>query len=188
MRQSKQSLFKTLALIKSDLAYRCEYEHKQLTALRCLGFMLNHSVISQMLFRWQVLFYDYYLAPIGVLLKSLNSIVFTVTIDRSTRIGPEWMLLHPNYINIGANVRIGKRCVMTQQVSIGPAYIYTGDATVSKQGPAIGDGVLIGVGSAIFGDLTIGSGSKISVNTAVDKSFPESSTLIGVPAKNRSIS
>jgi serine O-acetyltransferase len=189
----RQSILATFALIKSDMQYRCDYEHKTLTALRVVGFMFNHAVLSQIIYRFQTFFYTHGLSFIGAFLKGLNSIVFTVTIDPSACIGGAWLLLHPNYIHVGKKVIIGKNCIMTQQISIGPSYIWQAvdgeQAHIDlSKGPVLGDNVLLGVGCAIFGDISIGSHSKVSVNTAVDKSFPENATLVGVPAKNLRLS
>jgi serine O-acetyltransferase len=185
----KQSLSKTLFLIRSDMQYRCDYEHKQLTWLRMIGFMLNHAVMTQLLYRWQIFFYTHHMQWIASLIASINSIVFTVSIDSNTNIGAGFLILHANYIHIGKNVTLGERCILAHQNSIGPAFTLEAvevGATSSElnRGPHIGDEVLFGVGCAVFGDITIGSYSKVGINSAVDKSFPEYSMLVGVPAKN----
>lgn len=181
---NRQSLLSTIKLIHSDMQYRCEYEHKKLNALRVLGFLINQAVISQILYRFQVFFHTHYLGILATCLKGINSLVFTVSIDSNARIGEGFLLLHSNYIFIGKNVTLGRNCIMAQQNAIGPSYILTGKSDASQNGPCIGDNVLFGVGCAVFGDITIGNNTKISVNSAVDKSFPSNAVLVGVPAKN----
>ncbi|MDI1297807.1 hypothetical protein [Methylotenera sp.] len=188
MDKQSQSLLSTITLIRSDMQFRCDYEHKQLTALRVLAFLTNHAVISQILYRFQIFFHLNHLGIFASIFKGINSLIFTVNIHSKTQIGEGLLMLHPNYIFIGKNVVLGKRCILAQQNSIGPAYVIETEAGVSDQGPIIGDDVLCGVGCAIFGNISIGSRSKISVNTAVDKSFPSNAILIGVPAKNLSLS
>lgn len=183
----KQSFFQTLALIRSDMQFRCDYEHKNFTTLRALGFLLNHAVMSQVLYRWQVFFYTHHLSWVAAFLQSLSSVIFTVNIDSRTHIAPGFMLLHASYIHIGKHVTIGKNCILAHQNSIGPAYIFETDESASDQGPVIGERVFFGVGSVVFGNLTIGDDTKIAANSAVDKSFPEKSMLVGVPAKNRAM-
>ena len=182
-----QSFTDTLKLIHSDMQYRCEYEHKQLNTLRVLAFLTNHAVVSQIVYRWQVFFDTHRLTIVASFLKGINSLVFTVNIDSSARIGPSFLLLHANYIHIGRNVTIGSHCILAQQNAICPAYILSSKQEASEKGPTIGDHVLFGVGSTVTGNITIGNHCKISVNSAVDKSFPDRGILVGVPAKNLSI-
>jgi len=183
----RQSFIKTIQLIRSDMQYRCDYEHKKLTPLRVIGFMLNHAVVSQLFFRFQGFFYTHHLACVASFLQAISSIIFTVSIDSSAKIGPGFLLLHANYIHVGKNVTIGKNCIFAHQNVVGPAYVLEVDGVASDIGPVIGDNVLFGVGSVVFGNISIGSHSTIGVNSAVDQSFPEKSVLIGVPAKNRNM-
>lgn len=185
---NKQSLIKTFQLIRSDMQFRCDYEHKKLNALRVLVFLTNHAVLSQIIYRFQIFFHRNHMGLFASLFKGLNSLVFTVNIDSTTEVGEGMLMLHPNYIFIGKNVQIGKRCIFAQQNAIGPAYVFESEATISDKGPVLGDDVLCGVGSAIFGNINVGSRTKVSVNTYVEKSFPDNALLIGVPAKNLSLS
>lgn len=184
---SKQSFSQTLALIRSDMQFRCDYEHKKLGALRALGFLLNHAVMALVLYRFQVFFYTHRLTWLASFLQSLSSVVFTVNIDSRTQIAPGFLLLHASYINIGKHVAIGKNCILAHQNSIGPAYMIESEDMVSDQGPTIGERVFFGVGSVAFGNITIGDDAKIAANSAVDKSFPAKAVLVGVPAKNRAM-
>lgn len=178
-----QSFSQTLKLICSDMRFRCKYEHKTFTLLRAIGFLLNPTIFSQVLFRWQGFFYSLKLTWISRFLETINSIFFTVNIDSSAQIGPGFMLLHANYIYIGRNVTIGERCILAQQNVITPAY--TADKVADLQiGPMIGDDVLFGVGSAAVGAIKIGHRSKVGINSAIEKDFPDDAILIGVPAKN----
>jgi len=182
----RQSFIKTIQLIRSDMQFRCDYEHKKLTPLRVLGFLLNQAVLSQVIFRFQGFFDTHYLGLLASLIRAISSILFTVRIESGTKIGPGFLLLHASYVNIGKNVTIGKNCIFAHQNSIGPAYVLTHESA-SDMGPTIGDFVFFGVGCAVFGNITIGSHTTIGTNSAVDQSFPEKSVLIGVPAKNRAI-
>lgn len=182
----KQSFKQTIALIRSDMQFRCDYEHKTLTPLRVLGFLLNQAVLSQVIFRFQGFFAAHHLGFLASFIRTVSSILFTVNIDSGTKIGPGFLLLHASYVNVGKNVTIGKNCIFAHQNSLGPAYVLTHES-VSDIGPTIGDHVFFGVGCAVFGNITIGSHTTIGTNSSVDQSFPEKSVLIGVPAKNRAI-
>ena len=182
-----QTLAQTIALIKSDMQFRCDYEHKKLTPLRILMFLVNHSVMSQVLYRLQIFFYLNRLNIVACTIAGINSLVFTVRIDFNTEIGARFLLLHANFINIGKNVIIGNNCILAHQNSINAAFNNDSEFENSEQGPTIGDHVLLGVGSALYGNITIGSHTKISANTAVDKDFPAHSVLFGIPARNFSL-
>lgn len=184
---SKQSFSQTLALINSDMQFRCDYEHKKLTVLRAFGFLLNHAVMALVLYRLQVFFFTHHLVWMASFIQSLSSVIFTVSIDSRTQIAPGFLLLHASYINIGRNVTIGENCILAHQNSIGPAYIIENEDMTSDQGPTIGQRVFFGVGSVVFGNISIGDDSKIAANSAVDKSFPAQSILVGVPARNRAM-
>lgn len=179
-----QSVLQTFQLIKSDMQFRCDYESKQLTFIRVLSFLLNHAVLSQILYRFQIFFFTHHLGLIASFFEGINSMFFTVRIDSRTQIGEGLLLLHANYINIGKNVILGKRCILAHQNSIGPAFTIESVDGGSDIGPLVGDYVLFGAGSVVCGNIKIGSYSKISINSAVDKSFPDHAILFGVPARN----
>jgi serine acetyltransferase len=183
----KQTFSQTIQLIRSDMQFRCDYEHKKLTVTQVLSFLLNHTVLSQVLYRLQSFFATNHLGFLASFIEGLNSLIFTVRIDSSTKIGARFLILHANYINIGKNVTIGENCILAHQNSIGPAFTLDSKEQQSDQGPIIGDYVLLGVGSVVYGNITIGHHSKVAINSAVDCSFPEHSTLVGVPAKNRAL-
>jgi serine O-acetyltransferase len=183
----KQTFCQTIQLIRSDMQFRCDYEHKKLTVAQVMRFLLNHTVLSQVLYRIQIFFFTHNLGVIANFIEGFNSLVFTVRIDSNTQIGARFLVLHANYINIGKNVTIGQNCILAHQNSIGPAFTFEPSGDLSDKGPVIGDHVLLGVGSVVYGNISIGSHSKVAINSAVDASFPEYSTLVGVPAKNRTL-
>lgn len=184
MLPAKITLAKTFQLIRSDMQFRCDYEHKKLNPLRVLSFMLNHAALSQVIYRLQMFFYGHHLGFFGGLLSGINSMLFTVNIDYRTSIGPRLLILHANYINIGKNVTLGEGCILAHQNSIAPAFTIDALGAGSDLGPTIGNGVLFGAGSVVTGNISIGDFSKIAINSAVDKSFAEYAVLFGVPARN----
>lgn len=179
----RQSFSQTIALIKSDMRHRCEYEHKTLAPLQLLKLMLNPAAVSTILYRAQIFFYSHRIRILAYMLQWLNSVVFTVHIDSRTQIGEGLFIMHPNYICIGPYVNIGKRCMMAHQNTITPTPFYE-EGQQRAAGPTIGDDVMLGGGACIVGDVTIGNQVKISMNAAVDSSFQDHAVLFGVPAKN----
>ncbi|MDI1297804.1 hypothetical protein [Methylotenera sp.] len=192
-----QSTRQTIALLRLDMKMRCDYENKKLTWLRALRFCFLHATLSSIIYRLQVFFFYHYLKPLASLLSFINIIFFAVKIDSSAKIGPGFVMLHANFITIGANVIIGKNCILGHQNTIcaSPFYCeenleaddvktYLLEDINANKAPIIGDHLMMGGGSVIFGNITLGTHVKVSMNSAVDKSFPDHAVLLGVPARN----
>ncbi len=72
--------------------------------------------------------------------------------------------------------RIGRQCLISQQVTIGGRSGIEG-------APVIGDYVRIGAGAKILGNITIGDFAVIGANAVVVKDVPAGAVVAGVPAK-----
>lgn len=179
-----QSFSQTIALIKSDMRFRCQYESKSLGPVQFVKLMLNPACLSTILYRYQIFFYRHDLTAIAYVLQLVNSLLFTVQIDSRTQIGEGLFIMHSNYICIGPRVQIGKRCMIAHQNSIVPSPFYENGERESAAGPTLGDDVMLGGGACITGAIIIGNKVKISMNAAVDSSFEDNAVLFGVPAKN----
>jgi serine O-acetyltransferase len=100
-----------------------------------------------------------------------------VWIPREVNIGEGFHIIHAEgTISIHPNVVIGKRCGIMHNVTIGTNMDTPGC-------PVIGDDVFIGVSSTILGNIKIGDRVRIAANTAVTRSVPSDSIVIGSPAK-----
>lgn len=88
------------------------------------------------------------------------------------------------FIDHGMGVVIGETAIIGNDVTIFHGVTLGGTGKdKGKRHPTIGDNVLIGAGAKVLGNISIGSNSKIGANAVVIKSFPESSTIVGVPGK-----
>lgn len=87
---------------------------------------------------------------------------------------------HPVGIVLGTKVRIGKNCVIYQNVTVGTKE--TKNFAVAPY-PTIEDNVTIFANSIIFGDVTIGANSIIGAGSVVFTSVPPNSIVAGNPAK-----
>lgn len=99
------------------------------------------------------------------------SIPYTASIEGGLYIGHfGTIILHPA-------VRIGKKCNISQGVTIGISG--RGD----KRGvPVIGDRVYIGTNAVVVGNIVIGDDVVIGANSLVNRDIPSQCTVLGVPA------
>ena len=77
---------------------------------------------------------------------------------------------------IHSRAKIGKNCIIAQQVTIG-------GRSKKQDVPVVGDNVYIGVGAKVLGDITIGSECVIGANAVVIHNVEEGSVVAGIPAK-----
>ena len=82
---------------------------------------------------------------------------------------------HLNGIIISHYAKIGKNCVIYQQVTIAE--------DGNQHAATIGDNVSIGAGAKILGNITIGDNVKIGANAVVTKDIPSNCVAVGVPAR-----
>ena len=75
---------------------------------------------------------------------------------------------------ISKAAKIGKNCVIFQQVTIGSV---TTKGSKHIGAPTIGDNVLIGSGAKIIGNVTIGDNVRIGANCTVTKDIPSNCTV-----------
>lgn len=87
---------------------------------------------------------------------------------------------HPNGIVIGGETKIGKNCVIYQQVTFGGKIM--GDAQQGNY-PSLEDNVTVFAGAKIIGNIQIGQNSIIGANSVVNKDVPSFSVVGGVPSK-----
>ena len=77
-------------------------------------------------------------------------------------------------IIISHNAKIGKKCTIYHQVTIGEG---KGGA------PIIGDNVLIGTGAKIIGNIKIGHNVRIGAGAVVFSDIPDGATVVCQPPR-----
>jgi serine O-acetyltransferase len=87
---------------------------------------------------------------------------------------------HPVGIVLGKKVRVGKNCIIYQNVTIGTKE--TKNFLIAPY-PVVEDNVTIFANSVIFGDITIGTNSVIGAGSVVFESVPANCIVAGNPAK-----
>jgi serine O-acetyltransferase len=109
------------------------------------------------------------------ILRRFQSVIYGIEIGSDVSIGYGARFVHPIGITIGGNSQVGNRVTFFGTNTVG---------TASENGyPVIGDDVIIGAGAKIIGPVKIGNHSTIGANSIVNKSAPDKSTLVGVPAR-----
>lgn len=88
--------------------------------------------------------------------------------------GPGLDIVHIGSIVVSPKARIGKNCMIYQNVTIGEE---------DSCAPQIGDYVCILPGAKLFGDITIGNNVMVGANAVVCKDVPDRVRVAGVPAK-----
>ena len=103
------------------------------------------------------------------------SICTSSDIDPNAELGEGLKLPHPNGIVVHAEARIGRDCMIMQQVTIGQRS--------TKGAPTIGDRVYIGAGAKVLGQISIGDGAAIGANAVVLHDVAPGCTAVGIPAR-----
>ncbi|MBO1321017.1 hypothetical protein J3U88_21240 [Acanthopleuribacter pedis] len=99
-----------------------------------------------------------------------------IAINREAEIGPAFHLIHHGNVKIHPEARIGARCGMMHDVTLG--------LSPGREGaPVIGNDVFIGAGAKIVGPVEIGDGAMIGANSLVINHVPAGATALGVPAR-----
>jgi serine O-acetyltransferase len=78
-------------------------------------------------------------------------------------------------IFIAGNARIGRNCVIFQQVTIGANSLADSKGVGT---PAIGDCVYVGAGAKIIGGVTVGNNCRIGANCVVTVGVPDNSIVV----------
>lgn len=103
---------------------------------------------------------------------------FSCYISLNSEIGLGVKFPHPTGIVIGDKVRIGKNCIIYQQVTFGGKKV--GDALLGNY-PLVKDNVVFFAGAKIIGNIEIGSNAIIAANSVVLNSIPSNCIVAGVP-------
>lgn len=114
--------------------------------------------------------------PFVIANKIINEWLFCVEIPHQTRISSGLVIYHPHCIVINPSVKIGKRCIIRQNVTIGNIILKDGTSSLS---PEIGDDVEIGANVIILGNITIGDGCRLGAGAVVNKSLLPGTTVVG---------
>lgn len=161
-------------MICADLAaYRrmdASWSHLCYTLLFNPGF---HAVLLYRLPAWCAAHHlDWLGAPVGYLAFVLTG----AQISRRARIGPGFVVAHPQGVVVGCTTILGTRVTLCGHNTLGQRH-GAGDR------PTVGDFVTLGAGAHVVGRITIGNYVAIGANAVVLRSVPSYATAVGVPAR-----
>lgn len=118
---------------------------------------------------------------LAALLNLLAVVASSVELHEGAEIGPGLYLPHTGYVVVGAGVRLGRHCTLTQGVTIGHAG--GGRSSGADEFPSVGDRVYVGPGAAVVGPLTVGDDALIGVGAVVLRAVPPRGVAVGNPAR-----
>ena len=114
-------------------------------------------------------------SAVYLFLKALIQATTGIMLERETRVGEGFHIIHPGLLNIHPDTVIGARCGVMHNVTIG--------SNMTQGAPTIGADVFIGCGASILGEIKVGNGARVSANTLVIADVPDGAVAMGVPAQ-----
>ncbi|MEE4208196.1 MAG: DapH/DapD/GlmU-related protein [Parvularcula sp.] len=115
--------------------------------------------------RWAVLRYRFW------------SVVTGCDLPLNVEIGGGLIMPHPNGIVVHPDARIGKNCLLGQQVTLGVA------GGGKKGAPTLLDGADVSAGAKVLGPVTIGRRALVGANAVVLQDVPDGMVAVGIPAR-----
>jgi serine O-acetyltransferase len=114
----------------------------------------------------------------GTIWHKLITILTGIELPKRADIGGGLYIVHSGCIIIHPDVKMGKNCTLSHDVTIG-----LGGRGEKLGCPKIGDRVYIAPGARIFGAISIGNDVAIGANAVVTKDLPDNAVAVGIPAK-----
>ncbi len=110
-------------------------------------------------------------------------IVAGISLPPECEIGPGLHIDHFGGVVLNPKVRMGSNCNIAHGVTIGSGGRGFINGKDLEGVPQLGDRVYIATGACVFGPITIGNDVAVGANAVVNKSLPDRSVAVGVPAR-----
>jgi serine O-acetyltransferase len=176
-RHPRESFFR---LVRADLEAFAELKRTRVDTLG--GFadaVMFPGAMAVMLFRLSSLCHQRGLRIFSRLLYILNVVLFGADLAPKATAGPGLVLPHPVGVIIGADVVLGKKVRVFQQVTLGAGAFENPEFDGM---PTIGDEAWIFGSAKVLGPVAIGSHAIVAVNAVVHGSVPAGAVVGGQPA------
>lgn len=108
---------------------------------------------------------------LGKCITRLVEFLTGIEIYHNAIIGKHVEIWHGNGVIIGQSAKIGSKCIILQQVTIGAGFV------------EIGNNVKIGAGAKVLGNISIGEHCAIAANSVVTNDIDGYCLIGGIPAK-----
>jgi serine O-acetyltransferase len=144
---------------------------------------LSPGLTAVLLYRFQDSLHRKRLLLPAYFLHRVNLNLHAIDILPGATIGDGLRIDHPVGIVIGAGVKIGRGCVLLQNVTIGTRYIDS--AEYNDEFPTIGNNVTIGAGAVVLGGVHLGDNCTVGANSVILADVSEGSTVIGVHTRRK---
>lgn len=127
-------------------------------------------------------FYTHKLFFLARLISQIARFLTGIEIHPGAKIGRRLFIDHGMGIVIGETATIGNDCTIYHGVTLGG----TGKDK-NKRHPDLGNDVMVGCGAKILGPIKIGNHVKIGANAVVTKPVEDNVTVIGIPARQKTL-
>ncbi len=97
-----------------------------------------------------------------------------IRLDLGAKIAPGLYIGHFGEIEVGAGVKIGTGCNISQRCRL---------YSTADGAPVLGDRIYVGAGAWVRGGLNVGNDVAVGANSLVERDVPEGSVVVGVPAR-----
>lgn len=114
-----------------------------------------------------------------------NAVIYDCEVGRGGLIYPNCVVM--NNTTLGDYVLINANCVIGHNAIVGN-YVSQNPLSMIGSNVHVGDGCWIGATSFVKENTTLGEGTMVGASACVTKDTPSHSTVVGVPARVRTIS
>jgi serine O-acetyltransferase len=170
---------KTKELLDKDWSRLCQITNIEITH-RKFTHLFHPRFAYIVLIRWAHHFHSKNLSILAKLISLFNFVIFGLEVPPALKIGPGFVIPHPQGIILGA-AEIGSNVTIFHQVTFGAK---TMDFSFDlSQRPKVEDNVVVFAGAKVLGPVVLHVGATVAANAVVIFDVPPRVIVGGIPAK-----